>query len=94
MHAAGARSLQDALTYGVMEANDRTAGPGVNRFQYYGPNPPEGATHRYVWTLTAYDASGNQIGQTTYQTTFSVTPFPQTLPLLLIDRNRHPLLTA
>jgi hypothetical protein len=28
--------------------------------------------------------------RTTYQTTFSVTPFPQTLPVLLIDRNRQP----
>ena len=28
--------------------------------------------------------------RTTYQTAFSVTPFPQTLPVLLIDRNRRP----
>jgi Raf kinase inhibitor-like YbhB/YbcL family protein len=63
---ASARSLDQALadgaTYGVN---------GRGRYEYYGPNPPNTETHRYVFTLTALDANGNVLGTTQFTSTFA-----------------------
>jgi phosphatidylethanolamine-binding protein (PEBP) family uncharacterized protein len=71
-----ARSVQDAVDFGTPGLNGSRQTP-----KYYGPNPPPmevGQTHRYVWTLTALDANGGFLGQTTYQTTFAYAQGAQT----------------
>jgi phosphatidylethanolamine-binding protein (PEBP) family uncharacterized protein len=72
INSAEARSIDQALvrgaTYGVN---------GRGRNEYYGPNPPAeltqplvSETHRYVFTLTAYDASGTVLGTTVFTSEF------------------------
>lgn len=70
INSALPRNLEEAMRPGIgtLEAN------GEDQNEYLGPNPPGREKHRYVFTLTAYDARGNVIAQTQFQSTFQYGP--------------------